>query len=211
MKSSFLLIASRINKNLHLSKLKKLYLLSLMVFLEICFMEFNKNQIKQMPVSFDLYINQIDDIPVVAALRQTQNIFQIISKSTLNDLADKTYAPGKWTVKDIIQHLVDMERVLAYRALMFARNNPAPQPSIDEEVYANYAEAEKRDIQVLADDFRIQRQSTINLFESFNYDMVHRSGIAAGINISVLALGFVIAGHTSHHLKIIRERYLPLL
>jgi hypothetical protein len=174
-------------------------------------MDFNRNKIKQMPVFFDRYINLVNDIPIITALQETQEIFLIIPKSILVDLGDKTYAPEKWTVKGIIQHLLDMERILAYRALMFARNNLAPQPNYNEEIHAGFAEAENRNLQVLVEDFHFQRQSTIRLFESFSSDMFHRIGVAAGKNISVLALGFVIVGHTLHHLKIIREKYIPLL
>jgi hypothetical protein len=174
-------------------------------------MNFSKDQIENMPAFFDRYINQVDNLPLTGALRQTQNLFESIPQPALNKLAGKVYAPGKWTVKEVIQHLLDMERVLAYRALVFARNSSVSQASINEQDFACFASAETRSIQALAGDFRLQRQSTIRLFKSFTPGMARRSGIAAGQRISVLALGFVIAGHTLHHLRIIRENYLPLV
>lgn len=174
-------------------------------------MNFSKDQISEMPDFFDRYILQASAMSLFDALEQTYDLFQIVPLHSLETVGDNTYAPGKWTIKDIIQHLLDMERVLAYRALMFARNNPIAQPSIDENSYSSYAYAERRSLQELIDDFRFQRQSTIRLFQSFNDQMVQRTGIAADKNISVLALGFVIAGHTTHHLRIIEEKYLPLV
>jgi hypothetical protein len=174
-------------------------------------MNLKKEQIDIMPEFFERYIHQVPDMPVIDALQQCRELNQSFSAGQLERLGDQTYAEGKWTIKDILQHLIDMERVLAYRALWIARNGGGSLPSVDEDSFAIQADARRRDLSELLDEFAAQRTATIFLFHSFTEEMGLRSGIAADKHISVLALGFVIAGHTVHHIRIMKERYLPLL
>jgi hypothetical protein len=169
----------------------------------------NRSAIKSMPQYFDRYINLVEDIAVVDALKKSG--VSIFDKEKLKQLGDKVYAPGKWTAKDIIQHLIDAERVFAYRALRFARNDQTALPGFDENAYTPAAQAGRRELENLLNEFDLVRKSTICLYESFTNEMMHSAGIAAHSSMSPLALGFTIAGHGLHHRNVLQERYFTLL
>ena len=117
------------------------------------------------------------------------------------------YAAGKWTIKEVIGHLSDGERVFAYRALRFARGDGQPLAGFDENVYAPAGRFNERPMSDLVDEFKAIRASTVHLFRYLTDEEMARRGIANGNPISVRALGFVIAGHERHHVKLLRERY----
>ena len=164
-----------------------------------------------MPQFFDRYINLVDDIAIDDALRQFGQSYLEKEKDNLVKLGDDVYAPGKWTVKDIIQHIIDAERIFAYRALRIARYDKTPLPGFEENVYALHTTASSRTLDDLLHEFYSVRAANIILFKSFNDDMLQNEGISSGNPVSVLALGFTIAGHTIHHVNVLRERYYPLL
>lgn len=122
--------------------------------------------------------------------------------------SEHRYAPGKWTIKEVVQHVVDAERVFAYRALRFARNDNTALPGFDENAYTPASEAGLRGFHELLAESERLRASSIDLFRSFAPAMLMRRGTASGKIISVGALGWVIAGHAAHHLSIIHQRYL---
>jgi len=124
------------------------------------------------------------------------------------DKYDYRYAEGKWTIKDILQHLIDAERIFAYRALRFARNDKTELPGFEENDYAAIADGDKRSIMDLLTELAVVRQATLSLFKTFKEEQLLRSGIASNNNMSVRALGFVIIGHQNHHQRIFQERYL---
>ena len=118
------------------------------------------------------------------------------------------YAAGKWTPKEIVQHLIDTERVFAYRALRFARNDAHELPGFDQNDYVANFDANARDFHDLLDELKMTRKSTIWLFKSFGSKELIKAGHAGGNQMSVRALGYVISGHLIHHLHVINERYL---
>jgi len=124
------------------------------------------------------------------------------------DKFDYRYEEGKWTIKDILQHLIDAERIFAYRALRFSRNDQTQLASFDENEYVIEANANRRSIQDLLTELAVVRQSTLSLFRSFSQEELVRNGIASNNPMSVRALGFVIIGHQNHHQRIFEERYL---
>ena len=124
------------------------------------------------------------------------------------DKFDYRYAEGKWTIKDILQHLIDAERIFAYRALRFARNDQTALASFEENEYVDEANANSRSIQDLLTELAVVRQATLSLFKSFTSEQLLRKGIASNNPMSVRALGFVIVGHQNHHQRIFEERYL---
>ncbi|MBS1534738.1 MAG: DinB family protein [Bacteroidetes bacterium] len=124
------------------------------------------------------------------------------------DKFDYRYAEGKWTIKDILLHLIDAERIFAYRALRFARRDRIPLASFDEDAYVISAGANQRNIQDLLSELATVRQATLALFKTFSDDDLLQIGQASGQPMSVRALGFVIIGHQNHHQKIFQERYL---
>lgn len=170
-----------------------------------------KSEIPVMPQFFDRYINLADNTFLLDALTQGATYESLIPAKTLEALGNLRYAPGKWTVKDILQHVIDTERIMSYRALRFARNDQTALPGYDEELFSQYANGARRTIADLYAEYAMVRQSSIALFSSFDEEMLLRSGVCFNQTISVLALGFVLVGHATHHANIIRERYLPLL
>jgi len=124
------------------------------------------------------------------------------------DKHDYRYAEGKWTIKDIIQHLIDTERIFSYRALRFARNDGTQLPGYDENHYAEVANGSKRKLQEMLTELALVRQSTIMMFKSFDSEDLLRIGTASGNIASVRALGYIIIGHQNHHIKVFKERYL---
>jgi hypothetical protein len=118
------------------------------------------------------------------------------------------YGPGKWSIKELLCHLIDVERIMAYRALRFARQDKTPLQGFEENDYAPNANADARTIVALAKEIKTLRLSTIDLFNSFTPTMLTYSGTANKANLSVLNLGYIIPGHEKHHVKILKERYL---
>lgn len=118
------------------------------------------------------------------------------------------YAEGKWTIKEIIQHLIDSERVFAYRALRFSRNDKTALPGFEENSYVENTDAENRNLKDMLTELALVRQSSIMLFKSFSQEQLMRKGMASGFQVSVRALGFLITAHQNHHIKIFKERYL---
>jgi len=121
---------------------------------------------------------------------------------------DYRYQEGKWTVKELLGHLVDTERIFSIRALRFARNDQTPLPGFDQNNYAGECLVEQRSVPDLLEEWGYVRQSTIKLFENFNEEMLSRSGKASGWPITVMAIGFIIVGHERHHQHVFRERYV---
>lgn len=118
------------------------------------------------------------------------------------------YAEGKWTLKELLQHLIDAERIFAYRALRFARNDQTELAGWDEETYAKHYFSSERSLQSLIDEFETVRKSSCLLFENLNEIQLSKTGVANGNEISVETIGKLIVGHNIHHLNIIEERYL---
>lgn len=118
------------------------------------------------------------------------------------------YEPGKWSIKELMVHLMDAERIFSYRALRFARQDKTELPGFEENQYAQTSKADARDINSIIAEYTSLRTATIELFKSFDEEALQQEGVASGQKASVRALGYVILGHEVHHQKIIRERYL---
>jgi uncharacterized damage-inducible protein DinB len=118
------------------------------------------------------------------------------------------YAAHKWTIKEILQHLIDAERVFSYRALNFARKDDAALSGYDQNRYTKASFANLRSKSSLIEEYKIVSQATLLMFKSFNDDMLKSIGIASNGEMSVRAIGFIIIGHETHHCDVIKERYL---
>ena len=164
-----------------------------------------------MPPFFDRYINLVEDIDLFEGFTKytPESVFAETEK--LIALGDRVYAEGKWTVKDILQHVIDNERIMAYRALRFSRNDKTQLPGYDEAILAANTVAGHRTVDDLMEEFSELRRSTITLFKNMDKTMLTRMGNANQTEISPLALGFVILGHPTHHMNVIRDRYFPLI
>ncbi len=124
------------------------------------------------------------------------------------DLEEYTYAEGKWTMKELLQHLIDAERIFAYRSLRFARRDKTELAGWDEELYSEHYFSTERKLKSLTDEFETVRKSSVIFFENLNSEQLTETGVANGNEISVETLGKLIVGHNIHHLNIINERYL---
>jgi uncharacterized damage-inducible protein DinB len=140
----------------------------------------------------------------------------IATRTQMNDIIDNlppekedfAYAPAKWTVKELLCHIIDAERIFVYRALCFSRNDKTNLPAFDENAYVPESNASLRTIQSIRQEMNNLRASTIDFFASCNEEMLGRSGTANNTRISVRALGYVVSGHAAHHLSILKQRYL---
>jgi uncharacterized damage-inducible protein DinB len=160
------------------------------------------------PEFYKGYINSVKEDDMMEALANNTRQFRKFLKHIPGKKINYAYAEGKWTVKELLQHMIDAERVFCYRALSFARKDSAPLPSFDENVWAITAKAPKRKWNDLVDEFKALRAANIAFFASLDEEQLQQTGTANNNVMSVAALGFVCAGHVAHHMRIIRERYL---
>jgi hypothetical protein len=145
------------------------------------------------------------DDAVAALLAQGEEVGALLD--TLPG-ARMTYAPGKWTLKEVIGHLIDDERIFLYRALCVARNDDKPLAGFDENAYVAATSFEARSLTSLAAEYRAVRAASISFFQSLTPAEWTRRGIVNGYEASVRGLAFHVAGHELHHLRVIREKYL---
>ncbi len=156
-----------------------------------------------------MYIKLLpDDGRVLDYLRKNSERTVSLLKSLTPEQWMFRYAEGKWTIKEIILHIIDDERIFAYRALRFARNDSTELPGFDQDPYVAASNADDRTPESLIEEFLAVRASTIALFQHLPDDAWVRSGIANGHAVSVRALVYHIAGHELHHFNLIKERYL---
>jgi uncharacterized damage-inducible protein DinB len=156
---------------------------------------------------YERYISLVPDGNLVDLLAEQQRDTLRLLHGIDDERALHAYAPGKWTIKEVVGHLADAERIFSYRALRFGRADSQPVAGFDENAYVPAGRFNERSIDDLADEFRSIRAATVHLFRYLSDDELARRGIANGHSISVRALGFVIAGHERHHAKLLRERY----
>ena len=154
------------------------------------------------------YIKAIENVELLEELEISLHEFIKFVQNIPMDKFDYRYAEGKWTIKEIIQHIIDTERIFAYRALRISRNDKTPLPGFEENDYALNTVANRRSIQELLTEFSAVRHSNLLLFKSFSEEQLTRMGIASGHPISVRAIGFLIIGHLKHHQKVFQEHYL---
>ena len=150
------------------------------------------NLLEELEISLHRFIKFVQNIPL--------------------DKFDYRYAEGKWTIKEMIQHLMDSERVFAYRALRFARNDQTELPGYDENAFAIAVnpKANTRKLQEMLTEYTLIRQSSLALFQTFSAEELHHGGIASQAFMSVRAIGFILIGHQNHHQRIFEERYLSV-
>jgi len=171
----------------------------------------SKANINPMPKFFDAYIKDVMEEDVIVALRNSLLQWESLDWSLLNKIGNRVYQEGKWSIKDLLQHINDNERVQGYRMMRFARKDATPLPGYDEDLFVANANANERSLENLRDEFVFLRKANLNMIESFDAATLMRSGICFNIEMSVLALGFVLVGHQIHHLRVMEERYYSLV
>lgn len=157
---------------------------------------------------YSAYIDKIASNTILEVLKIGLDKSLALYLSIPEDKWNFSYAEGKWSIKEIVQHLLDSERVFAYRALCIARREGNELPGYDHDDYVSNSNANSRTKESLIEEYKTVRKSTILLFETFGDDTLLQIGIANGNPMSVRALGYVIAGHEQHHNSVIKERYL---
>lgn len=171
-----------------------------------------KIDIKKMPEYFDRYINLAEDVSVVESLQISLQELEQAQIDKWNTLGEKTYLVGKWTIKDILQHFIDTERVFSYRITAIARGDKQKMIPYDEAVFAKNAKANNRTIEDLMEELVLIRKSTIKLFASFTPEMLHQQGNGFNsVQYCPLALGFMLAGHQRWHFNVLADKYYPLI
>jgi DinB superfamily len=157
---------------------------------------------------FDRYISLVPEGEIAVTLgKQIESTLSLI-RGLSDAQGDLRYAPGKWSVKEVVGHLIDAERIFAYRALRFARNDATPLPGFDENSFVANADFGSLALADLADEFEHTRKSNVYLFKQLDGDSWLRRGAASDNEISVRAIAYILAGHELHHVGILRSRYL---
>jgi uncharacterized damage-inducible protein DinB len=159
---------------------------------------------------FEQYIQlvSIEDLSIIENLESSQKESEKLLRNLPKEKHGYSYAEGKWTLKEMIQHIIDTERVFCYRALCFARNDKTLLPGFDQDIFVENDNANDRNYYDLLDEMDTLRKSTTQLYKSFSNEALLRIGVASGNKMSVRALGYLFSGHQIHHLNIVKERYL---
>jgi uncharacterized damage-inducible protein DinB len=157
---------------------------------------------------YERYIDLVGSGDVLATLSQQMAETQALLRSLPASVATYRYAPGKWSVNEVIGHLIDSERIFAARALTFARADRTPLPGFEQDDYITNSSFDSYALGELASELGAVRESTLFLFKHLEEDAWMRRGVANGAEVSVRALAYIIAGHELHHRGILRARYL---
>ncbi|MGE5399316.1 MAG: DinB family protein [Ignavibacteriales bacterium] len=157
---------------------------------------------------YEQYVSAVPEGNILRVLEQ-----QLVDSITLlekisEEKAGYRYAPGKWSIKQVVGHITDAERIFAYRALRFARNDQNRLPGFEQDDYVKWAEFDNISLKDLALQLQAVRQSTIYMLKSFPAEAWLRRGYASNFEVSVRALAYIMAGHLQHHMEVIRTRYL---
>ena len=157
---------------------------------------------------FSNYVALVGEGDIIQTLeRQIENSLSLL-RTIPSDKANLRYAPEKWSVRELLGHLIDSERIFSYRALRFARNDQTPLPGYEQNDYVRNADFDNRDLGEMAEEFATVRRATVQLFRPLNETEWMRRGKANENDVSVRALAYIIAGHELHHMEVLRTRYL---
>lgn len=164
--------------------------------------------LSRVPEFYHNYINHVTEDDLMQAFKvQTSALTQFL-ETIPPGKHDYRYADGKWTIKEVVQHMIDAERIFTYRALCFVRGDKTFLPGFDENVYADNSKAHKRDWNGLVEECKAVRKSSQYFFGSLDEQQLDATGTANNNSIYVLGIGYIVIGHAMHHIKVIKERYL---
>jgi hypothetical protein len=173
------------------------------------------NQIPTRPDSteyvpyFEKYINLVPDGEILAHLEQQIDGTASLLRDVSEPVAETRHAPYTWSVKEVVGHLIDCERIFGFRALCFARQDRNELPGFDENDYMQHVRFDARHLSSLVQEFELVRRSHIHFFRGLDGEAWHQCGIANGHPVTVRALAYIIAGHERHHVAILRQRLCP--
>lgn len=164
--------------------------------------------LQNVPPFYHGYLALVKTDELLPALDAYKDALMPVLRALPADKWDYRYEEGKWSIKEMVQHMIDTDRIFAYRALAIARGEKAPLPGFDENAYAAASEAGQRSPASLMDEMAAVQLSVVMLFTSFSEQQLVAAGTANGRPIDVNAIGFITVGHTLHHLAVLQERYL---
>jgi uncharacterized damage-inducible protein DinB len=164
--------------------------------------------LSRVPDFYHKYINLVIDEDLQAALKRHQTEVLSFLKEIPKKKWNYRYAEGKWSIKEVVQHIIDAERVFSYRAMCFARKDATPLPSFDENLFAANSNADARTKKDLLKELKTVQESSAQLFSSFDKEQLDQSGTASGKSTYVRGIAYILIGHALHHKKILEERYL---
>ncbi len=157
---------------------------------------------------YEKYVSKVPEGDVLEALERQGSETLALLRSLTEERGAHRYGPDKWSVKQLVGHVVDTERIFTYRALAIARGERQPLPGMDQDEYMAGADFDSRTLSDLADEFESVRAATLHLFRHLSPEAWARRGTASGNEVTVRALAYVIAGHEAHHVRVLKERYL---
>ncbi len=166
----------------------------------------NRPQIQEYPEWGNTYISKVEGDIIEILTAQAEDFPSFIN--SILDKADYAYAPGKWTIKELMGHMIDTERILVYRLLCFARGEKASLPGFEEDDYVASAHFAADNLLNMTEEFRLLRKANLYLIRSLNEEELSRAGSANGKQMTARSLVFIIAGHVIHHTQVIKDRYL---
>ena len=157
---------------------------------------------------YERYVSLVPEGDVVEAMsRQLEEVTALLG-GIAEERAGHSYAPGKWTIKQLVGHVIDGERVFAYRALAIARGDRASLPGMEQDEYMEHARFDERTLESLCEEFEHVRRANVLMMRGFDTGAWARRGVASDNEVTVLALAHIIAGHELHHMNVLRARYL---
>ena len=157
---------------------------------------------------YGTYLSVLDDSELMDELANGKTEFAKFIRNIPEEKLHSSYALGKWTIAEVILHIIDAERVFQYRALRFLRNDKTSLPGFDQDLFVKHSNANTRDKDGLINEFNAVREASISLYHDLDNEDLVRSGIASNVEWTVGTLGFVICGHLKHHQRIIVSKYL---
>lgn len=157
---------------------------------------------------FNKYINLVQGEDIISALVKQGKTTNELLSNIREEKGNFRYAPAKWTIKELVGHMCDTERIFAYRALRFARNDNTPLAPFEQDDYINAADFNTRTLADITSEFLLIRQSNLALFKSFSPKVLQRTGVASKTELSVNEILYIIAGHELHHIKVLQEKYI---
>lgn len=157
---------------------------------------------------YHTYVKLITGDPLEVLRRQPQELRQLLDGLTEEQTLFR-YAPDKWSIKENLVHMLDTERIFAYRALRIGRGDTTALPGFEQDDYVPASGADARALADILHEYDTVRAASLSLLESFTREAVSRQGTASGQPVSVRALAYILSGHEAHHLNLLRERYLP--
>ncbi|HYX28819.1 MAG TPA: DinB family protein [Pyrinomonadaceae bacterium] len=158
---------------------------------------------------YQSYVDQVSETDIMSVLRSELDDLDVLLGRVAAEKETYSYADGKWTIREIVGHLIDGERVFGYRAFCIARGEQQNLPGFEQDDYLRTAPYNNIDLEDLLSEMRLVRLSNIAMFRTLDEESWSRTGLANNNEVSVRAIAFIMAGHVRHHMNVLRERYLP--